>query len=450
MSAEYAAKGEVAEADSPSLSQRLVREFAAARQRTRDILDPLSTEDLYRQHDPLMSPIAWDIGHIGNFEELWAVRALPGSGDVYPELDEMYDAVKNPRSVRDKLTLPNREELDAYLDGIRAVVLERMERVDWENESHPLLRNGVVYDMLLQHEYQHNETILQTLQLKQGEQYSPLLPRRVLPSGDRQVGGMIAVPAGEFPMGTNQTGFVYDNERPEHMVFVDDYRIGMAPVSNAEFMQFVEEGGYQNRDLWSDAGWSFIQEQGIEAPKYWFRDDNGNWLTRSMDHVALVNPRRPVIHVCYYEAVAYCRFVGMRLPTEAEWEKAAAWDAASQQKLRFPWGNDSWSPDKANLDVTGWDTAEIGAYPAGVSPVGCHQMVGDVWEWTASDFMGYPGFQAFPYDEYSKIFFGSDYKVLRGGSWAVHLGAIRNTFRNWDFPIRRQIFSGFRLAADPE
>ncbi len=443
-------KGGASGQDSSSLYQRFVREFAQARQRTRDILDPLSTEDLYLQHDPLMSPIAWDVGHIGNFEELWAVRALPGSGDVYPELDEMYDAVKNPRSVRHKLALPNRQELDAYLDGIRSVVLERMKRVDWETESHPLLRNGVVYDMLLQHEYQHNETILQTLQLKQGEPYAPSLPCRVLPSGNPQVGGMVAVPAGEFPMGTNHAGFVYDNERPEHMVFVEDYRIAVAPVSNAEFMQFVEEGGYRKRELWSDDGWNFIQEQGIEAPKYWFRGDDGSWLTRSMNRVGPVNPRSPVIHVCYHEAEAYCRFVGMRLPTEAEWEKAATWDAATQKKLRFPWGDDAWSPEKANLDVTAWGTAEIGAYPAGVSPVGCHQMIGDVWEWTASNFTGYPGFQAFPYDEYSKIFFGSDYKVLRGGSWAVHPEAIRGTFRNWDFPIRRQIFSGFRLAANPE
>lgn len=434
--------------NSSALRDRLVRDMAEARRRTRGIIDPLSREDFHRQHDPLMSPIAWDVGHIGNFEELWGVRSLPGSAEVFPELDEMYDAVKNPRSTRDKLPLPTRDELDAYLDGIRNVVLRRMEEVDFDSERHPLLEEGFVYDMLLQHEYQHNETILQTLQLKKGEPYAPSLPRRPLPPGDESVGGMITVPAGEFPMGTNRREGTYDNERPEYRVRLEEYRIGAAPVSNAEFLEFVEAGGYRTREYWSDAGWAFINEQGIEAPKYWFRDDDGAWHTRSMNITERLNPRRPVIHVCRHEADAYCRFVGLRLPTEAEWERAASWDAENGRKLLYPWGDEPWTPEKANLDVTGWGAAEIGAYPAGVSPVGCHQMIGDVWEWVSSDFTPYPGFEAFPYDEYSKIFFGSDYTVLRGGSWAVRPGAIRNTFRNWDYPIRRQIFSGFRLAGN--
>lgn len=450
MSADTSVKGEAPAPELTPQHQRLIREFAEARRRTRDLLNPLSNEDLYRQHDPLMSPIAWDVGHIGNFEELWAVRALPGSGDVYPELDEMYDAVKNPRSVRDKLPLPSRQELDAYLDGIRTVVLGRLERESLVGDVHPLLQHGFVYDMLLQHEYQHNETILQTLQLKKGEPYTPVLAARELPPGDPDVKGMVTVPAGAFPMGTDQTEFAYDNERPQHMVHVEEYRIGIAPVSNEAFLEFVEDGGYQRREFWTDAGWHFITEHGLQAPKYWSRDDDGNWMTRTMSSVERLNPRRPVVHVCYHEAEAFCRYAGFRLPTEAEWEKAASWDAGNRRKLLYPWGDEPWTPERANLDVTGWGTAEIGAYPAGVSPAGCHQMIGDVWEWTSSDFTAYPGFRAFPYDEYSKIFFGNDYKVLRGGSWAVRPGAIRNTFRNWDFPIRRQIFSGFRLAADPE
>lgn len=433
----------------PDLHRRLSGALSEARQRTRELISPLSIEDFHRQHDPLMSPIAWDVGHIGNFEELWGVRSLPGSGDVFPELDEMYDAVKNPRSTRDKLPLPNRQELDDYLDGIRSVVLDRMRERDLSADGHPLLRDGFVYEMLLQHEYQHNETILQTLQLKQGEPYVPSLGRRELPAGDPAVGGMIDVPAGEFPMGTDAVAGVYDNERCRHMVKLGAYRIGRAPVSNGEFIEFVEAGGYRNRELWSEEGWAFITEQNILAPKYWSQNSDGAWNTRTMNRVERVNPRHPVIHVCRHEADAYCRFVGMRLPTEAEWERAASWDADTGRQLRYPWGDDPWTPEKANLDATGWGTAEIGAYPEGVSPVGCHQMIGDVWEWTSSDFTAYPGFAAFPYDEYSKIFFGDEYTVLRGGSWAVRPGAIRNTFRNWDFPIRRQIFSGFRLAADP-
>jgi iron(II)-dependent oxidoreductase len=248
-------------------------------------------------------------------------------------------------------------------------------------------------------------------------------------------------------MGTDDRAAAYDNERPRHRVALGEYRIGRAPVSNAEYMEFVEAGGYRMRELWSDAGWAFVTEQGIGAPKHWTRDDDGMWWTRAMDHVERVNPRRPLTHVCWHEAEAYCRWAGYRLPTEAEWEKAAAWDPATGESRIYPWGDDEPTERHANLDQLGFMAAEIGAYPAGTSAVGCHQMIGDVWEWTASDFVGYPGYEMFPYDEYSQVFFGSDYKVLRGGSWATRPGAIRNTFRNWDFPIRRQIFSGFRVVS---
>ncbi|MGE3801397.1 MAG: ergothioneine biosynthesis protein EgtB [Candidatus Kapaibacterium sp.] len=436
------------QSEANSLREKIEKDFAEARQRTLDLLEPLPQEDLYRQHNRLMSPIAWDVGHIGNFEELWGIRSLPNSGEVFPELDEMYDAVKNPRSVRDKLPLPDREELKSYLAEIRRVVLEHLHAVDFSTETHPLLQDGFVYQMLLQHEYQHNETILQTLQLKLGDPYVPTLPLRSLPEGNPEVKGMIEIPSGDFFMGTDQLSGVYDNERKRHRVNLPSYRIGVAPVTNGEFLEFVDAGGYRKRELWSDGGWAFITEGEIEAPKYWFRNSDGGWMTRSMAIEEPLNLRRPVIHVCWYEAEAYCRFVGVRLPTEAEWERAAAWDADREESLLFPWGNSPWSPERANLDMLGMMAAEVGAYPSGVSPVGCHQMIGDVWEWVSSDFTAYPHFEAFPYDEYSKIFFGTEYKVLRGGSWATRPGAIRNTFRNWDYPIRRQIFSGFRIASD--
>ncbi len=391
-----------------------------------------------------MSPIIWDLGHIGNFEELWGVR--PFGGSIRPEYDSLYDAMTNPRSTRDKLPLPEFERLLGFLRDVRAGLLERLNRADLR-EGNPLLRDGYVYMMLLQHEYQHGETILATLQLKRGEPYHPA-ERRALPAGDRNVGGMVTVPAGEFWMGTDDRSAAYDNERSRHRVHLNEFQIGAAPVSNGEFMEFVEAGGYRRRELWEEAGWAFVQENGIAAPKHWQQDADGAWHTRSMDHAERVNPRRPVVHVCWHEALAYCRFAGLRLPTEAEWEKAASWNPATGEQTIFPWGNEPFEERRANLDQLAFMAAEIGAYPDGTSPVGCHQMIGDVWEWTASDFMPYPGFQAFPYDEYSKVFFGPEYKVLRGGSWATRPGAIRNSFRNWDFPIRRQIFSGFRCARD--
>ncbi len=424
--------------------QGLADLLADARARTLELIAPLNVDELFVQQDRLMSPIIWDIGHIGNFEELWGVRKFGRA--LRPEYDDLYDAMKNPRATRDKLPLPRYEGVMAYLREVRAELLAGLYAADVDGAD-PLLRAGYVYNMLLQHEYQHNETILATLHLKQGEPYHPAA-RIALPPGDVGVGGMITVPAGEFMMGADDRAAAYDNERDRHRVNLPEYRIGTAPVSNGEFMEFVNAGGYRTREYWEDAGWAFINENGIEAPKHWRRDEDGEWHTRSMDYVERVNPRRPVVHVCWHEAVAYCRFAGMRLPSEAEWEKAAAWDPATGESRRFPWGNNPFDPRHGNLDHLAFMAAEIGAYPEGVSAVGCHQMIGDVWEWTSSDFAPYPGFEAFPYDEYSKVFFGPDYKVLRGGSWATRPGAIRNSFRNWDYPIRRQIFSGFRCAQD--
>lgn len=427
-----------------ALRAELAALFAEARERTMFLIAPLSEEDLYRQQDRLMSPIIWDVGHIGNFEELWGVRTFTEA--VRPEYDAMYDAFRNPRATRDKLPLPALDVLGDYLGAVRAVTLAQLDRADLA-EGAAILRGGYLYRMLLQHEYQHDETILATLQLKLGEPYHPSL-RRPLPAGDPSVGGMVTVAEGPFLMGTDDRSRAYDNERNRHILFLREFKIGRAPLSNGEYMAFVDAGGYGNREYWSDEGWAFITEQGIVAPKHWEQDRDGIWWTRSMDAVEQVNPRRPVVHVCWHEAEAYCRFAGMRLPTEAEWEKAASWDPETGDQRLYPWGNQEPDERRANLDQLAFSAAEIGAYPEGASAIGCHQMLGDVWEWTASDFLPYPGFAAFPYDEYSKVFFGPDYKVLRGGSWATRPGAIRNTFRNWDYPIRRQIFSGFRCASD--
>jgi iron(II)-dependent oxidoreductase len=426
------------------LNDRISLMLREARERTMMLIAPLTVDELYRQHDRLMSPIIWDLGHVGNFEELWGVRTFRGEITLHPEYDPMYDAFRNPRSIRDTLPLPSPDDLAGYLHQVRELTLRFLAGADLA-DGNPLLRDGYLYQMLLQHEYQHDETILATLQLKLGKPYHPTV-RHDLSPGDPSVGGWVTVPRGEFRMGTDDRSRAYDNERPRHRVDLDEFEIGVAPVTNGEFMEFVEAGGYHERKYWSDAGWEFIREQEIQAPKHWQRNADGLWMTRSMDVVEAVNPRRPVIHVCWHEAEAYCRMMGYRLPTEAEWEKTASWNPVTGEGRTYPWGEESPGPEHANLDQLAFMAAEIGAYPEGVSAVGCHQMIGDVWEWTASDFMPYPGFEAFPYDEYSKVFFGSDYKVLRGGSWATRPGAIRNTFRNWDYPIRRQIFSGFRCA----
>jgi len=431
---------------SPRVDTRslLVDHLTEARLRTLEIISTVSTDDLFVQHDPLMSPIAWDLGHIGNFEELWGVR--PFAEALRPDYDGMYDAMRVPRAIRDKLPLPALEVITAFLSDVRTRLLECMEGIDLDADR-PLTRDGYVWRMILQHEYQHNETMLQTLQLKKGDAYRPAR-RRALPSGNGKVGGMVTVPDGTFRMGTDDRSRAYDNERPAHDVELPAFEIDVAPVTNGEYLSFMQAGAYEREELWRPEGWTFIRDHGLHAPKYWECDAEGQWWTRTMDLHQPLNPRHPVVHVNWYEADAYARFLGKRLPTEAEWEKAASWNPASGATYRYPWGDSPPGRSHANLDHHAWGTSEVGAFPGGVSPVGCHHMIGDVWEWTATVFGPYDGFVAFPYDEYSQVFFGTEYRVLRGGSWATRPGAIRNTFRNWDYPIRRQIFAGFRCARD--
>jgi iron(II)-dependent oxidoreductase len=410
------------------------------------LLASLSDEDLRAQHDPLMSPILWDLGHIAYFEELWLTHNLQGTIE-FVEMPGLFNPFEHPRSERGSLPLPGLAHCRQVMDEIRSRVLDRLAGTDFD-PGNPLLRDGYVYQMVLQHEYQHNETILQTLQLKQGQPYSPALRHSTPDAGSAPAHGRMArFPGGPVEIGTDDRTAAYDNERSRHTVQLAPFWIDVHPVSNGEFEGFMATGGYSKKAYWSDAGWDWLQSSGAVAPKYWTKTD-GVWLSRSMDRAGRVPASHPVCHVCYYEAEAFARYAGKRLPTELEWEAAAAWNPHTGARQEYPWGDEPASMELANIDQLTFGTAPVGSYPGNVSPIGCSGMIGDVWEWTSSDFTPYPGFESFPYREYSEAFFGSDYKVLRGGSWATRPGAIRNSFRNWDYPIRRQIFSGFRCARD--
>jgi iron(II)-dependent oxidoreductase len=414
-----------------------------ARARTFLLLAPLTDAELRVQHDPLMSPILWDLGHIAYFEELWLTRNLQGHIE-FVEMPGLFNPFEHPRRERGSLKLPGLAECREIMDEIRSRVLGRLKVTDFDS-ANPLLKDGYVYEMVLQHEYQHNETILQTLQLKSGRPYTPA-SRFTPPAPTGAVASrMVRFPGGRVEIGTDDRSAAYDNERGRHVIELPPFWIDEHPVTNGEFETFIAEGGYSDRTLWSAESWAWIKESGAEAPKHWTRAD-GQWMTRSMDRFGPVRPSHPVCHVCYHEAEAYARFVGKRLPTEQEWEAAAAWDPETGTQRMYPWGDLPVSKDLANVDQLSFGTAPIGSYAQNVSPIGCSGMIGDVWEWTSSDFQPYPGFESFPYREYSEAFFGNEYKVLRGGSWATRPGAIRNTFRNWDYPMRRQIFSGFRCA----
>jgi iron(II)-dependent oxidoreductase len=307
-----------------------------------------------------------------------------------------------------------------------------------------LAGSGFAFGMVAQHEAQHDETMLATHQLRAGPAVLSAPPPPPAPADAATLPAEVLVPGGPFTMGTSAEPWALDNERPAHLVDVPAFGLDTVPVTNAAYAAFIADGGYDDPRWWTADGWAHRQRAGLTAPLFW--SWAGEWVRSSFGVTGPLVGDEPVLHVCWYEADAYARWAGRRLPTEAEWEKAARWDPASGRSRRYPWGDEDPTPERANLGQRYLRPAPAGSYPGGAAPCGARQLIGDVWEWTSSDFLSYPGFTAWPYKEYSEVFFGPEYKVLRGGAFGVSPVACRGTFRNWDYPIRRQIFAGFRTA----
>ncbi|MFI1911967.1 ergothioneine biosynthesis protein EgtB [Nocardia sp. NPDC020380] len=429
-------------AETERLREKIATTLERARARTAG-LTALDEAELVAQHSRIMSPLVWDLAHIGNQEELWLVRDVGGREPVRADIDQLYDAFKHARADRPALPLLNPQEARAYVGTVREKVWDVLERSPLRGNE--LVSDGFAFGMIAQHEQQHDETMLATHQLRTGE---AVLSAPPAPAARVRVSGEVVIPAGEFVMGTDTDPWALDNERPAHPVHVPGFAIDAAPITNEQYLAFLADGGYERPELWSERGWAHRAEAGLVSPQFWEQDGGGHWWRRVFGTMQQLRPQQPVVHVCWFEAEAYANWAGKRLPTEAEWEKAARFDPATARTRRYPWGDADPDDSLANLGQAHLEPADVGAYPSGASPAGVHQLIGDVWEWTASGFDPYPGFHAFPYREYSEVFYGGDYRVLRGGSFGADQVASRGTFRNWDHPIRRQIFSGFRLARD--
>jgi len=425
-----------------------VAALAEARDRTLALVAPVSDEDLERVHSTLMSPLVWDLGHIAAFEDLWLVHRYGQRPLLRADLIDVYDAMETPRAKRGNLPFLEPEAARDYLDRVRSRTLEVIDQRG--------VGDGVLHELVLRHEHQHNETMLQTLQLARLEGYEPPGQQADPAGSDPPSSGleMVEIPAGKCTLGAPAAGalaepawagFAYDNERPRHQTDVRAFRIGRTPITNATYLNFVEGGGYRRREWWSAEGWAWKEEYDITRPAGWTADHTGEWRLGRLEPL---HRHRYVVHISWFEADAFARSHGVRLPTEAEWEKAATWDQHESAARAYPWGSEPPLPGvHANVDQVAMGPAPAGAYPAGASPYGCLGMIGDVWEWTRDEFDRYAGFAAYPYREYSEPFFGAGYKVLRGGSWASRARVVTPTFRNWDHPQRRQIFSGVRVAA---
>jgi iron(II)-dependent oxidoreductase len=417
------------------MPEDLASGLTVARTRTLALTD-FDDDELTTAHNPLMGPLVWDLAHVGQQEDFWVLRGGdPGRESVLPsEVDRLYDAFLHPRPERPSLPLLSATESRRFIAEVRDRVLDRLDRTE----------DLFAYGMITQHEQQHDETMLATHQLRRGV---PLLGGGcALPDGREAPHDSVLVPGGEFVLGVDvdDEPWSLDNERPAHIVDVPAFRIARFPVTNAEFQEFIDNAGYDTKAWWSAAGWQHRLDAGLERPLFW--SDDGSRIR--FGFVEDVPPDEPVQHISFHEAEAYAAWAGARLPTEAEWEKACAWDPVARRRRRWPWGDAPPTPDRVNLGGDGLRPAPVGAYPRGASAYGVEQMIGDIWEWTASPFLAWPGFAPMLYATYSEPFFGQDYRVLRGGSWAVGASTIRPSFRNWDLPIRRQIFTGVRLAWD--
>ena len=450
----------------------IIREFRA---RTLDLVADLDDHQLIGPRLAIVNPPLWEIGHVGWFQEFWVLRHLKKQQPIVENGDQIYNSTDVAHDVRWELLLPSLEQTRRYMDE----VLDRcVERIHGKSKLTP--EEFYFYLLTTFHEGMHAEALAYTRQTLGYAAPRIAIAETTTPASGGPFPGDVEVPGGTFVIGaTPDFPFVFDNEKWAHAVEIKPFRIARAPVTNGEFLAFVEDGGYRKSRFWSQEGSRWLEsgavpdlersfakffnqnisqsleqpsfKERLEHPVYWCRDANGRWLQRLFDRYVPLNANLPVIHVNWYEAEAYCNWAGRRLPTEAEWEVAASaeltpeGDGLSDHRRHFPWGDDPPTAERANLD---WRAGlvEVGAYPDGDSAFGCRQMIGNIWEWTADNFLPYPGFAIDPYKEYSKPWFGT-HKVLRGGCWATRSLLVRNTWRNFYTPDRRDVWAGFRTCA---
>ncbi|MBV8856172.1 MAG: ergothioneine biosynthesis protein EgtB [Acidobacteria bacterium] len=427
-------------------AEQIALELTEARAGTLRLFDLADESELHRSPGFGYRPIIWHLAHIGVFESYWLLQKLSGQAPPDPAYERVFDPIRTPRE--ESKDLPRRPEMEGYLRRVRAGVLEALDRFDFD-DADPLQAGGYIFQLVLEHERQHQETLCYLFQmLDPSKKALPDAPRPAAFEGaTAATGEMVSIPAGTFLSGAPWDSFAYDNERPAHEVTLPAFRIARAPVTNGEYARFFEEGGYERREFWSEEGWARREQEGWRCPLYWRREGSA-WVERGMFEEWELRVEHPVTGVSWFEAEAYAKFAGRRLPTEAEWERAASWDASTGTKRRYAWGDEAPDDTRANFGRRQWGTTPVGSYPRGASAAGCLDMNGNVWEWTATPFEGFPGFEPFPYPEYSQEWFDGDHRVLKGGSWATSPSVLRTSFRNFFRRPFRIAFAGLRLAED--
>ncbi len=452
---------------SPSATQSIADLYNSVRARTLEIVAPLEIEDYVVQTAEFMSPPRWHLGHTSWFFETvlqkYQARYQTYSDEFLFFFNSYYEGfgarIERPR--RGTRSRPTVKETGAYREHIDEQMLQFIEQLSERDDADTILR---IVRLGLEHEMQHQELLVYDIKHLLCDQFAA--PMKPAPRSLETVSGMAEIEGGLFELGyrtahdgerggsptvregSGNYDFAFDNEKPQHKVFLEDFLIDRAPVSNGDYLEFIDAKGYQDFRWWHSAGWERVTQEHWWAPLYW-EQRNGGWMIRDFAGLHHVSDKlsEPVSHVSFLEASAYAKWAGKRLPTEAEWEKAACGSPASNSKQAFPWGDGGPDESRGNLFENGlWSVAPIGAFPQGQSTYGCQQMIGDVWEWTTSDYTAYPGFKS-DFDQYNDKWFVGQ-KVLRGGSFATPRAHIRSTYRNFFHPEERWMVSGFRCAKD--
>ena len=412
--------------------------------RTLRLVTDLGPDQMLGPRLPTVNPPNWEIGHLAWFNEYWVLRNLDRRAPLMPEADTLYDSSAIAHDRRWDLPLPRVVDTLAYLQAVNDALRQRLHD---HGDSVPE-RDAYFYLLAIFHQDMHSEAFTY---MRQTLGYPAPAETAALATSAGPLPGDVEVPGGRFLLGATSTeGFVFDNEKWAHPVELAPFRIARAPVTNADYVAFVDDHGYRRREFWDDCGWEWRARAGAEAPRYW-RRNGPDWEVRRFDRWTTLAPHAPVMHVNWHEAQAWCRWAGRRLPSEAEWEAAAACEVMpggikGARKRRYPWGDETPTGTHANLHGGTLAGIDVAALPQSDSACGCRQMIGNIWEWTASTFAPYPGFSPDPYRDYSAPWFGT-HKVLRGGSWATPARLVWNTWRNFYTPDRNDIFAGFRSCA---
>ena len=414
-----------------------------ARRRTLELAADLTDEQLRVPLLSIINPPVWEMGHVAWFQEKWTLRNLDGKDSIRPWADAAWDSAAVAHDDRWGVApVPSREETLHYMHEVLDRAIDRLP--DGEISD----RDAYFYWLVAMHEDMHGEAFTYTRQTLGFAAPRPMGSDGAAPAKSPGRRGDVFVPGGTYLLGARPgESLVFDNEKWEHEVEVKPFSIARTAVSNGEFAAFVNDGGYRRTEFWSDEGNQWREREKAVHPAYWIPQSGGRWLRKHFDRVVPLEEDAALIHVHWYEAEAYCRWAKRRLPAEAEWEMAAATAPGSSSKRRFPWGDEPPKPESAQLDARHIGCISVDALPAGDSALGCRQMMGNVWEWTSTDFLPYPGFVIDPYKEYSEPWFGPERKVLRGGCWATRSRLIRNTWRNFYPKDRRDVFGGFRTCA---